>query len=230
MEFVYIKPGTFIMGSPPKLPGRVYDETQHKVTLVKGYYIQTTEVTQSQWAKVMDTCPWFGKVYVLNSGNNPAVHISWNDAQKLIQKLNQQENDGKYRLPTESEWEYACRAGSRSQYYFGDSKKQLGEYAWHSDNVWSVNKKYAHPVAQKKPNAWGLYDMHGNVWEWCHDWFNDYPLGAVNDPAGPDSGVYRVRRGGGWDNRAAICRSAFRSGSDPDIRSSGLGLRLVKNE
>jgi formylglycine-generating enzyme required for sulfatase activity len=128
-----------------------------------------------------------------------------------------------YRLPTEAEWEYGCRAGSRTKFCFGDSESELGEYAWYKQN--SGGK--THPVGQKKPNAWGLYDIHGNVYEWCTDWHDDCPQRAVTDPVGPAKGSYRVRRGGCWSIDAAFCRSALRSTSAPSYRSTNNGFRLA---
>jgi formylglycine-generating enzyme required for sulfatase activity len=130
-----------------------------------------------------------------------------------------------YRLPTEAEWEYACRAGSETEYCFGDSADRLGEYAWYSSN----SGKRTHPVAQKQPNAWGLSDMHGNVWEWCQDWYGEsyYRSSPTEDPQGPASGKYRVLRGGSWDNASADCRSAGRYWNSPEIRITNGGLRVV---
>jgi len=229
MEFVYIKPGTFMMGSPASEPGRDNDEKQHRVTLTNGFYMQTTEVTQEQWYQVMGTRPWSGKKYVRDDPNHPAVYISWNDCQEFINKLNQKEGHNKYRLPTEAEWEYACRAGSTTKYYFSNNDSLLGDYAWYSGNAWNIGEKYAHGVGVKNPNAWGLYDMHGNVWEWCQDWKGDYPTGSVTDPTGPSGGSYRVIRGGGWYGYASYCRSAFRNDNSPGYRNSGLGFRLLRN-
>ncbi|MCD6185004.1 MAG: formylglycine-generating enzyme family protein, partial [Deltaproteobacteria bacterium] len=205
-KFVYIKPGTFMMGSPSGESGRDDDEKQHKVTLTRGFYMQTTEVTQGQWKAVMGTRPWSGGKYVRDADNNPAVYISWKDAQEFIKKLNRKEGGGKYRLPTEAEWEYACRAGSTTRFCFGDSGSQLGGYAWWDGNTDNVGEDYAHRVGAKKSNAWGLYDMHGNVWEWCQDWFGKYPSGSVTDPAGHSTGSVRVGRGGSWGSGARGCR------------------------
>ena len=229
MKFAYITPGAFMMGSPYGESGRDKDETQHQVTLTKGFYMQTTEVTQGQWYAIMGTRPWSGKEFVLDNANNPAVYISWNDCQEFIKRLNQKEGTNKYRLPTEAEWEYACRAGSTTRFYFGESGSLLGDYAWYDKNAWDAGEKYAHTVAQKQPNAWGLYDMHGNVWEWCQDWHGNYPSGLVTDPAGPSSGAVRVLRGGSWFNHAGSVRSAYRAGCSPDYGNHFLGFRTVRN-
>ncbi|MFM7516241.1 MAG: formylglycine-generating enzyme family protein, partial [Pirellula sp.] len=128
-----------------------------------------------------------------------------------------------YRLPTEAEWEYACRAGSKSRYSFGESSKSLGDYAWFGDN----SNNQTHPVGEKKANAWGLYDMHGNVWECCSDWYGDYPKGAVSDPTGPSKGSFRVLRGGSWGGGAAGCRSAIRVWDVPSDRNFSIGFRVA---
>ena len=132
-----------------------------------------------------------------------------------------------FRLPTEAEWEYAWRAGSTTAYCFGDDESRLKEYAWYDDNAYDVGEKYAHGVDQKKPNAWGLYDLHGNVWEWCQDWYGEYPTGSVTDPMGPRSGSLRVGRGGSWFDTAGYCRSADRIHGSPGGRNDIVGCRLV---
>jgi formylglycine-generating enzyme required for sulfatase activity len=218
MEFVYIEPGSFMMGSPSNESGRDNDEKQHRVTLTRGFYLQTTEVTQRQWKSVMGSNP--SKFSGCNSC--PVEMVSWNDVQGFIRKLNRREGKS-YRLPTEAEWEYACRAGSGERFCFGNDEGRLGEYAWYGNN--SGGKP--HPVGQKRPNSWGLYDMHGNVWEWCQDRFGDYPYGTVTDPTGPSSGSFRVGRGGGWNFDPRNCRSAIRDGGDPGDRGDILGFRLA---
>jgi len=216
IEFVYIPPGSFMMGSPTN-----YDEEkQHHVILTKGFSMQTTEVTQGQWRAVMGSNP----SYFSNCGDNcPVENVSWNDVQEFISKLNRKEGGSRYRLPTEAEWEYAARAGSTTRFCFGYEDSRLAEYAWYDVN----SGISTHSVAQKKPNAWGLYDMHGNVWEWCQDWYGDYPSGSVTDPTGPSWGSLRVFRGGGWDNFAKLCRSALRNRYLPDYRHNSLGFRLA---
>ena len=221
MDFVYIEPGTFMMGSPADEPDRGSDETQHQVTLSKGFYIQITEVTQGQWTAVMGSNPSHFK----NCGDDcPVESVSWDDTQSFITALNAL-GEGTYRLPTEAQWEYACRAGSTRAFANGGitayqemydcnndpNLSAMGWYCYNSDNK-------THPVAQKQANAWGLYDMHGNVWEWCQDWYGTYPSGSVTDPVGPTSGSYRVIRGGGWTGSARYCRSANRHALTPDFR------------
>jgi len=222
MKFVYIRPGTFMMGSPNSETGRDDDETLHQVTLTKGFYMQTTEVSQKQWRAVMGKNPSHFKD---GRDDCPVENVSWEDAQQFIKKLNGQEGKNLYRLPTEAEWEYACRAGSSTRFCFGDDENRLSEYAWYDGNSGGET----HPVGQKKPNAWGLYDMHGNVWEWCRDWFGDYPSGDITDPAGPlKPGSHRVGRGGGYFDAARHCRSAIRAGRLPGIRVRYLGFRLLR--
>jgi formylglycine-generating enzyme required for sulfatase activity len=154
----------------------------------------------------------------------PVEQVSWEDAQEFIRKLNAKEGGTKYRLPTEAEWEYAARAGSTTAYSFGDDVTQLGEYAWYDQNAGNTT----HPVGQRKPNAWGLYDMHGNVWEWVQDWYGAYAAATVTDPQGPASGSDHVFRGGGWSISAGPCRAAYRYGAPYGHRLAYLGLRLLR--
>ena len=158
--------------------------------------------------------------------------VSWHEAVAYCAELTEQAREEEllpegyeYRLPTEAEWEYACRAGTTTRFSYGDDPDytQLGEYAWYSNN----SSKTTHPVGQKKPNGWGLYDMHGNVWEWCLDWYGDYPGDNITDPQGPTKGTFCVRRGGRWGTPARYCRSATRDYSQPNFRHSGVGFRIV---
>ena len=156
------------------------------------------EVTQGQWESVMGTRPWQGQNYVRSGSDYPAVYVSWEDAQEFIRRLNVPLGSNVYRLPTEAEWEYACRAGTTTRWFFGHSYSQLTHYAWYWNNAWDVGEKYAHSVGTKRANRWGLYDMHGNVWEWVQDWYgyNYYHYSPSVDPQGPSSGSGRVIRGG----------------------------------
>jgi formylglycine-generating enzyme required for sulfatase activity len=230
--FEIIPAGTFMMGSPEGEEGRRDDEHQHPVTISKAFSMQTTEVTQGQWKAVMGTEPRKGQEfskYVKEGSNYAATFVSWNDAIDYCKKLS--EKEGKtYRLPTEAEWEYACRAVTETRWSFGDDEKALGDYAWYRENANDIGETYAHQVGLKNPNAFGLYDMHGNVYEWCHDYAGDdyYKQSPVNDPKGPASGSSRVLRGGSWYNSSRDSRSAYRFRLDADYRSSNLGFRLVR--
>jgi formylglycine-generating enzyme required for sulfatase activity len=226
MSFVYIEPGTFMMGSPSDEPGRRSNETQHQVTLTKGYFMQTTEVTQGQWKEIMESNP----SNISSCGDNcPVENVSWNDIQEFIQKLTQKESSRNYRLPTEAEWEYAARAGTTTRFFWGNqadcSRANYGNSSW-SDECKSINPGKTKTVKSYSPNNWGLYDMHGNVYEWCSDWYSDYSSSALVDPLGPTTGLIRVIRGGGSADDAKSCRSAFRSGFGPVSVVSGLGFRL----
>ena len=229
MKLVLVPKGTFMMGSPESEQGRNENETQHEVTISKDYYLGVYEVTQAQYEKVMGkNLSYFQGAKVGNENADlPVENVSWDEAVKFCKKLSALPEEKKagrvYRLPTEAEWEYACRAGSKTAYSFDDEEGLLPEYGWFSRN----SSRRTHTVGLLEPNAWGLHDMHGNVWEWCSDWYEEYPKGAVSDPTGPKEGSYRVLRGGCWGNEAADCRSAFRSGYDPSLRFNGLGFRLA---
>jgi len=228
MTFKEIPAGTFLMGSPETEPDRHLDEHQHKVTISKAFYMQTTEVTQGQWKAVMGTEPWKGKPTGKEGPNYAATFVSWNDAVAYCEKLS--EKEGKtYRLPTEAEWEYACRAGTQTRWSFGNDEKVLGDYAWYTKNAYDVGDKYPHQVGLKKPNAFGLYDMHGNVQEWCHDYYGEdyYKQSPAKDPQGPAHGSSRVLRGGSWAFFEWLLRSASRD-SVADSRFSYSGFRLVR--
>jgi len=220
MKLAYIPPGRFLMGSPPTEKNRDPDEgPQHSVEISKGFYIGVTEVTQAQWQAVMGSNNSYFK-----GENLPAEMLSWEQAAEFCRRLSALENKT-YRLPTEAEWEYACRAGSTGRFCFGESDSALGEYAWFAENSDSTT----HPVATKRPNAYGLYDMHGNVWEWCSDWYdpNYYARSPATDPCGPATGQYRVLRGGSRAHYGRYCRSANRRWVSPTISSSIDGFRVV---
>jgi len=227
LEMKPIPAGTFVMGSPNDEEGRDDVEgPQTTVTITKPFWLGKTEVTQSQWKVVMGNNPsWF------KGDDLPVEMIYWNDAAAFCEKLNEMKRDTlpagyRYTLPTEAQWEYACRAGTKTRFSYGNDTgySQLGSYAWNKDN--SPSK--AHSVGEKLPNAWGLHDMHGNVWEWCLDWIGKYPGGSITDPQGPQSGPsHRVNRGGSWWYGARDCRSATRSGLRPDFASPDLGFRVA---
>jgi formylglycine-generating enzyme required for sulfatase activity len=228
MTFVWIKPGKFLMGSPKDEPQRYDDEKQHEVVLTKGYYMQTTEVTQSQWKRVMGENPSEFK----DCGDNcPVETVSWEDVQLFIEKINKKADKYIYRLPTEAEWEYAARVGTKGPFAFGDclstnDANYDGDYPLNNCPKGKYRGKTI-PVATLKANQWGLYDMHGNVYEWCYDWYADYPTNRVVDPQGAQSGTYRLLRGGSWDNNARDCRSAYRFRFKPGDRYDYVGVRLA---
>ena len=211
-RFVLIPAGTFMTG----------DVSEHQVTISKPYYMQTTEVTQGQWRQVMGNNP---SVFKTCGDNCPVENVSWGDAQEFIRRLNQKEGVNKYRLPTEAEWEFACRAGAKSKEAPGSAEGKLGDYAWYEAN----SDRKTHPVAEKKPNPWGLYDMHGNVLEWCQDWQDDYPEKAVKDPKGPPSGQHKILRGGAWLGSPTTLRCTFRSQDYGIVKSNDIGFRLARD-
>ena len=242
MEFVYIEPTGnegFMMGSslsPEELVERFGDDVMwykeerpwHKVILTKGFYLQTTVVTQRQWKEIMGTETWKGKPFVREGPDYPATDVTWHDAREFIEKLNEKEGTNKYRLPTEAEWEYACRAGTKTAFYWGDTMD--GKYCWYRENTWDVGQEYAHEVKKKLPNAWGLYDMSGNVWEWCQDrcWKDYYEHSPEKDPQGSPNGEERVLRGGSWRADPCLCRSAVRIGDAPDDTIGRSGFRVAR--
>ena len=204
------------MGSPSSEEWRGDDETQHKVKISRGFWLAETETTQELWKAVMrDNSSYF-------KGNDlPVENVSWNDCQEFIEKLNSKSGKGlHFQLPSEAHWEYACRAGTRGAYNV--SGASLDSLAWYYGN----SDSNTHKVGTKSPNAWGLYDMLGNVWEWCSDWYGAYPSGDATDPTGPQNGSGRVARGGGWDDAFGVCRSAYRDGNSPADRLDILGFRL----
>ena len=216
IELADIPAGSFTMGSPKNQVQRNDDEDQVRVRITKPFRMGRSVVTQRQWRDVMGTEPWRESDLANNQCGNdfPAVDINWDAAVLFCQTLTDLERElgrltgtQSYRLPTEAEWEYACRAGTTTAYSFGNDPNLLGKHGWYGRN--SVDRM--HKVAQKKPNPWGLFDMHGNVWEWCADWYADRLTGG-DDPMGPATGTHRVCRGGGYLFAACYCRSAAREG------------------
>lgn len=240
MEFVPIPDGTFMMGSETPPPGGKRDETpRHEVTISRSFHLGAREVTQAQWTAVMGHSPYDMR---RTSGtrwdsllNQPGrfispekpVTVSWEDAEEFIARLNSLERTNAYRLPTEAEWEYACRAGSNSRYSFGDNERELGRYAWYGGDFTTGS---THDVGTREPNAWGLYDMHGNVWEWVRDYYGGeyYSVSPKMDPQGPESGSGRVVRGGSWHSTSDAWHSAFRKEYPQDYRGISIGFRVVR--
>jgi formylglycine-generating enzyme required for sulfatase activity len=219
MELVLIPAGTFQMGSDDS---DAYDSEKpmHTVRITQPFYLGKYEVTQGQWQAVMGNNP----SKFTGDPNRPVESVSWDDVQEFIRRLNSREGGATYRLPTEAEWEYAARAGTTTRWSFGDEASQLELYAWYGEN----DGLQTHPVGQLQPNRWGIYDMHGNVWEWVQDWYGGYASSTAVDPAGPSSGSGRVIRGGGWSSTARFCRSAFRGHDAPGYRYGYLGFRLLR--
>ena len=210
------------------------DEAQVAVTLTKPFELGKYEVTQGQWKSVMGTEPWDGQDNVKADKDCPATYVSWDDATEFCETLTEIERkagklkaDEEYRLPTEAQWEYACRAGTTTAFSFGDDESKLGEYGWFGGNT--RGEDYAHKVGTKKPNPWGLHDMHGNVIEWCSDWFGE-KLSRVVDPVGPRGGLNRVNRGGSFGGIPGECRSAFRFSNAPPNRGDDLGFRVARSQ
>jgi formylglycine-generating enzyme required for sulfatase activity len=234
LDLVLIPAGRFRMGSPDHQESPSDNEPQHWVMITHPFYIGKYEVTQEQWEKLMGKNP-----STLKGPKYPVEHVNWNDCQQFLKKLNEielrtsifpnghegAERTGSFRLPTEAEWEWACRAGTRTWFCFGDSVASLGEFAWYRGNSGDIT----HRVGEKKPNAWGLYDLHGNVWEWCEDWYGEYGSSwvAQRNPNGPDIGQCRTMRGGSLSGFPVQCRSDWRRGCDPAFAPAGCGLRIV---
>jgi formylglycine-generating enzyme required for sulfatase activity len=217
---VWIEPGTFFMGSPDSENDRSTGEGRHQVTLTKRFFLSEAPCTQSQWEAVMGSNPSHFK-----GTDRPVENVSWNEAVEFCRKLTKMHQEAgampqgwSWRLPTEAEWEYAARAGTTGSRY-----GELNAIAWHTDNSGGET----HPVKQKAANVWGLYDMMGNVWEWCGDWYGEYPTGSVTNPTGPSSGSDRAFRGGGWYFGARNCRSASRCRDEPGLRCAHRGFRSV---
>ena len=230
MEFVRIEGGTFLMGSPSSEEGRGNHEGPvHEVEISTGFWMGKYEVTQGQWEAIMGLRPWTGRNNVVEDPLYPAVYVSWEDAQALIEMLNSAAGEARYRLPSEAEWEYACRAGTRSPWSFGDDQSRLVDYGWYHVNTVDAGEGFAHAVGLKGPNPWGLHDMHGNVWEWVQDWFDGgyYERSPRVDPQGPETATSRVLRGGRFDDSPWLLRSANRHNVAPGLRGEGLGLRLL---
>lgn len=222
VEFVLIPAGEFDMGSFSEDKDRSdYESPAHRVTIKNPFYMGRSSVTQKQWKNIMGTSPSHFK-----GEYRPVEMVSWGEVQEFVKKLNAIENTDKYRLPSEAEWEYACRAGTQTRYSFGDNESKFKEYAWCVEN----SGRKTHPIGQKKPNPWGLSDMHGNVWEWVQDkWHDDYNLAPSDGRAWEDGDNFdRISRGCSWYCNVESCSSAVRLSRKPESRFANLGFRLVR--
>lgn len=226
-KFRWCEPGTFLMGSPENEPEREDDETQHEVILSKGFWIADTAVTQALWEAVMGNNPSLFK-----GENRPVEQVSWEDAQAFISKMNGMKPELKLQLPTEAQWEYACRAGSTTPFCWGEqiNSEIVNFNSEHPYNNGKQSESRGETVDVESfyQNDWGLWQMHGNVLEWCQDWYGSYTEKIVTDPVGPETGGYRVLRGGPWIYYGRDCRSAYRAGSDPSNRYYHYGFRLAR--
>ena len=219
MEFVLIPAGSFTRAGVTNEFGEKADA---KMVVTKPFYLGKYEVTQEEWVAVMGSG---SNPSQFKGRRNPVETVSWDDVQEFIKRLNAKEGHTRYRLPTDVEWELGARAGTDTTYSFGDDARLLGEYAWYKGN----SNAATHPVGQKKPNPWGLYDMHGNVWEWVQDWYVDTFSAnkEIRDYQGPETGSRRVSRGCGWSSGTEVCRAAYRSNGIPANRLGFVGFRLA---
>jgi len=228
ISLVWIPAGTFVMGSAPGEPGRRPDEGPlTRVTISRGFWMGRTHVTQGQFQAVMGFNP---SAFQAAGPEAPVESVSWAQAVEFGRRLTVQEAKAgrlpagySFTLPTEAEWEYACRAGATGQFYNGETEADLARAAWYKGNAGGTT----HPVAQREPNKWGLFDMLGNLWVWCYDWYGPLPGGSVTDFVGPPTGAKRNNRGGSWDNFLGRCRCGARSPDDPRSGNTALGFRLV---
>ncbi len=232
MKLVWIPSGSFTMGSPEGEKDRSTNENKVSVKLTQGFWMSQTEVTQGQWRSLMGTEPWKGKDYVEEGANHAASWVSGEDASAYMTKLTDRERrsgllplDWEYKLPSEAEWEYACRGGTPTSFSFGEYSFQLSKFGWFTENTTKTGERFAHEVGERQANAWGLHDMHGNVYEWCRDVYIDNLAGGTN-PIVENGGSFRVYRGGSWNGSAGQCRSANRSRGSPVSRSSLMGFRV----
>lgn len=243
MRLALIPAGKFMMGaklSPAEVASKYRkfaalesyyagEHPQHEVTISKPFYMGVLEVTRPQWGAVMGAAgPWKDKKCDRSDTGNIANHVSWDDANKFCEAISKK--IGKtVALPTEAQWEYACRAGSKSEFSFGDNESRIGLYAWYAANTLIRDESYPHPAGQKPPNFWGLCDMHGNASEWCRDWYAEkfYENAKNTDPENTTPAQHRVLRGGEWGQYPDSCRSAYRSKNTPTARKCGYGFRVV---
>jgi formylglycine-generating enzyme required for sulfatase activity len=224
LVLAWVPPGTFLMGSPPDEEGRMFDETQHRVTLSRGFWLGVYPVTQAQWRAVLGDYPSHFK-----GDDRPAEQVSWEDCQKFCKQLSAA--DGRqFRMPTEAQWEYACRAGTQTPFHFGptistDQANYYGPYVY-GGGATGVHRQETTPVGRFAANAWGLYEMHGNVWEWCQDGYGPYPQRDIEDPQEIECVDRRVIRGGAWPTPPRYCRAAHRHWAESVLRDYTVGIRV----
>ncbi|MGD2085207.1 MAG: formylglycine-generating enzyme family protein [Candidatus Aminicenantes bacterium] len=227
--FRWIKPGKFMMGSPENEEERDDDEILHEVTITQGFWMADTACTQALWQAVMEKNPSYFK-----GDERPVENVSWNDCKEFIDKINGLKPGLNFRLPTEAQWEYACRAGTQTPFWFGDDiTPEQVNYDGNFPYAGGKKGKYREETVEVKSlpcNSWGLYQMHGNVWELCFDWYGEYSTDSVIDPVGPSSGSLRVLRGGSWIDYGGLVRSACRGGGEPALRSDDAGFRLARGQ
>lgn len=233
MKLVMIPPGTFRMGSLAAEKGHFENERQVEVVLSQPFFLGQFPVTQDQWREVMSREPWKDRDFAPPEAEAPATYLSWDEAVQFCRLLTEEDHakgrlpdDWRYALPTEAQWEFACRSGAESRYYFGDEEAELHEFAWFEENAWDAGDGHPMPVGGKRPNAFGLYDMAGNVWEWCRDWYLPGLPGGT-DPEVTEATDLRATRGGSWGQPAVMCRSAYRMGQDPQTQNSSQGFRVA---
>ena len=230
MKMNWVAAGQFLMGSPEAEAGRSNDEgPQSEVTISRGFWLGAFPVAQEEWRVIAEEASGLNAEPSYFSGERlPVEQVSWDHCQTWLRELNALEEarlpqNYQYRLPTEAEWEFACRAGTSTRFYCGDGDGALNDHAWYSAN----SRSQPHPIGEKKANGWGFHDMHGNVWEWCEDWYGPLPVGRVKDPHGPIFGTKRVFRGGSWGVAAARCRSAYRVWNLPSYKDYTVGFRVA---
>lgn len=238
LVLVSVPAGSFNMGRyTDETDSLANEDPQHQVNFANGFWIGKYEITKGQWQALMGTTPWSGQGYSINNVNSPAVYISWNDAKAFVTALNTHitntaQGSATCRLPSEAEWEYACRAGTTTRFYWGEdaSLTSIGSYAWWNTNAWTAGEAYGHVVGTKLPNAWGVYDASGNVWEWCEDWYHSSYTDAPTDGSAwlSPAGSSRVARGGGWYNTAPSQRSAGRNSAVDTYSSNDFGFRIAR--
>lgn len=235
LRLVWCPPGTFVFGSPPSESGRDAEEFQASISLTRGFWLGKCEVSQKQWRQLMSSEPWDMKPGVTSGDQYPATFVSWDNSVEFCRILTALERNAgrlprqwEFALPTEAQWEYACRATTTTRFSFGSDETELSKYAWYEHNAGSVGEEYAHETGRKRANPFGLHDMHGNVWEWCADWYDShfYTHGPLKDPEGPSSGAQKTVRGGAWNHPATSCRSAYRGRVPPSQQAGDLGFRV----